>query len=359
MLDFHREREESSSDPRQALIDMITQELNTIRRRLNELRDQMTTVQSAVEREQSKYANIATDLQNINVKDNLDTLPREYIRDRYQEALDTRFRMANMRGQLEQIKAVIDTLEQHQKTLNQILASLQGLDTIIDVSDKPQTAGLDVVGIIDAQEDERERLSRALHDGPAQSLTNFILQAEICQRLFDRNPDKAAEELVNLKTSASNTFRKVREFIFDLKPMMLDDLGLAPTVRRYVEAYGSKNEIETKAEIVGEDNRLEKYRETMIFRAVQDLMNMARDYGSSSQILVKLDLSGKMVRLVVEDNGNPFDASAVLDPESESTEARVKGVRMLVNKFRLVAGKLEVRSSEKDGTVVRLELPAE
>ncbi|MCS6836059.1 MAG: histidine kinase [Anaerolineae bacterium] len=357
MLDFHREREESSNDPRQALIEMITQEMNIIRRRLNELRDQVTALQGAVDREQNKYASIATDLRNI--KDNLDTLPREYIRERYEEALETRFKMANMRGQLEQIKSTVDLLEQHQRMLSQILASLQGLDSIGDTSGEPQSASLDIVGIIDAQEDERERLSRALHDGPAQSLTNFILQAEICQRLFDRNPDKAAEELVNLKTNASNTFRKVREFIFDLKPMMLDDLGLAPTVRRYVEAYGSKNEIETKAEIIGEDNRLEKYRETMIFRAVQDLMNMARDYGSSSQILVKLDLSGKVVRLVVEDNGNPFDASAVLDPEAESTEARVKGMRMLVNKFKLVSGKLEVRSTEQDGTIVRLELPAE
>ena len=79
-----------------------------------------------------------------------------------------------------------------------------------------------------------------MHDGPAQSLTNFILQAEICQRFFDRNPDKAAEELENLKNDASMTFQKVRDFIFDLRPMMLDDLGVVPTVRRYTESFRRK-----------------------------------------------------------------------------------------------------------------------
>jgi nitrate/nitrite-specific signal transduction histidine kinase len=67
-----------------------------------------------------------------------------------------------------------------------------------------------------------------MHDGPAQSLTNFILQAEICQRLFDRNPDRAAEELNNLKTVASGTFQKIRDFIFDLRPMMLTTCLIPP-----------------------------------------------------------------------------------------------------------------------------------
>jgi two-component system sensor histidine kinase DegS len=90
-----------------------------------------------------------------------------------------------------------------------------------------------------------------MHDGPAQSLTNFILQAEICQRLFDRNPERAAEELDNLKTAASVTFQKVRDFIFDLRPMMLDDLGVVPTVRRYVDSFKEKTDIGTDLEIMG------------------------------------------------------------------------------------------------------------
>lgn len=357
MMDFNQN--ETSTDPKQVIVDLITQELNGIRRRMTELKDQISTVQNTVDREQSRYSGISIELRNI--KENLDTVPREDIRDRYEEALEARFKSATMRGQLEKFEAIYEQLEQRQQILTQILSSFQGFGALPMMDDdSPANQGtLDIVGIIGAQEDERERLSRALHDGPAQSLTNFILQAEICQRLFDRNPEKAAEELNNLKTNASKTFQKVREFIFDLKPMMLDDLGLGPTVRRYVESYGGKNDIEAKADIISEDRRLEKYRETMLFRSIQDLMNMARDYGAPSSILVKMDLSGKVVRVSVEDNGNAFDVASALDPEAEPTEARTKGLKMLQSKFQLVKGKVEARSTDQDGTIIRLEIPAE
>src|SRR5690606_21532328 len=123
-----------------------------------------------------------------------------------------------------------------------------------------------IVRIVEAQEVERQRLARQMHDGPAQSLTNFILQAEICQRLFDRNPDRAGEELNDLKTAARGTFQKVRDFIFDLRPMMLDDLGLVPTIRRYVEAYEEKTGIDTQLNILGDERRLPAHIEVMMFR---------------------------------------------------------------------------------------------
>jgi two-component system sensor histidine kinase DegS len=213
--------------------------------------------------------------------------------------------------------------------------------------------------MIRAQEDERLRLSRALHDGPAQSLTNFILQAEICQRLFDRNPEKAAEELGNLKTNASSAFQKVRDFIFDLRPMMLDDLGVAPTVRRYVENFGDKNDIETKLELSNESRRLEKYREVLIFRGIQDAMTLARDNASPTEISVRLDMTGDKVRMVIQDNGRGFDATGLGDGSHLDTgDARVQALNMMKGRFELVGGSIEVKSGENEGTTVRVELPA-
>jgi two-component system sensor histidine kinase DegS len=91
--------------------------------------------------------------------------------------------------------------------------------------------------LVNAQETERQRLSRQMHDGPAQALSNFILQTEIAMRLMDVDAGQAREELNSLKASAMGTFQKVRNFIFELRPMMLDDLGLAPTIRRYADAF--------------------------------------------------------------------------------------------------------------------------
>lgn len=346
------------SGGKEALVELLTQELNSGRRRLNEIKDQIAAMQTSVDREQSRYSGIAIDLRNL--KDNLDTVPREDIRDKYDEALDVRFRLATMRGQLEKFEATYEQLEQKQALLSQVLSQLQGITIEAAPEDNGQrlsAQGLDIIGIIRAQEDERMRLSRALHDGPAQSLTNFILQAEICQRLFDRNPERAAEELNNLKSNASSTFQKVREFIFDLRPMMLDDLGPGRTVRRYVEAFAEKNDIETKIDVLNEDRRLEKHREVLIFRGIQDAMTLARDYGMPTSINVRLDLSGDMVKMLVQDDGRGFDVSKLSNTEEETNDARIQALSMLKSKFELVGGKIDVRSGENEGTTVRLEIP--
>jgi len=349
------------ANPRDEIIDLITNEMDATKRRMNEIRDQIASMQSSVDKEQTRYSSIAMELRNI--RDNLDTVPRDDIRDKYDEALEVRFRLATMRGQLEKFEAIYATLEEQQVLIGQVLSAIQGFDPVMLEDGGPAETGtrggLDIVGIIRAQEEERQRLARQMHDGPAQSLTNFILQAEICQRLFDRNPDRAAEELDNLKTNASKTFQKVRDFIFDLRPMMLDDLGVAPTVRRYVESFLEKNDIATKATIEGDERRLENYREVLIFRGVQELMAMARDYAAPTSVDVFMDMSRDTITFSVEDDGRGFDASALFDESNEdlSSDARVQALAMLKSKFELVGGSIQVRSSESEGTSVTVELP--
>ena len=114
--------------------------------------------------------------------------------------------------------------------------------------------------IIEAQEEERRKISRQIHDGPAQALSNFILQTEIALRLFDIDVGKAREELTSLKASATSTFSHVRDFIFDLRPMMLDDLGLIPTVRRYTDAFKEKTGLNLTLVVTGTERRLESHR---------------------------------------------------------------------------------------------------
>jgi two-component system sensor histidine kinase DegS len=349
------------TSPKDDMVDMITREVTNMKRRLSEIKDQIDSMQTSVEREQNRYTNIATELRVM--KENLDTTPREDIRDKYDEALDVRFRLATMRGQLEKFEGNYQYMQDHVKLLQQVLGQVQGIDLSAGPADEQKggsaNGSFDIIGLIRTQEEERERLARALHDGPAQSLTNFILQAEICQRLFDRNPDRAAEELNNLKTNASKTFQKVRDFIFDLRPMMLGDLGVAPTVRRYVESFREKNDIEVKLNLQGEERRLETYREVMVFRGLQDVMGLARDYASPTELEISLDMAGKTWRLSIEDNGRGFDASLVMEEGKEESynDARVEQLHMLKNRWEMTGGTLEVTSDENNGSRVRMELP--
>lgn len=350
----------STGDTKQELVDVISNQLNIVRNKLKEIRAQIDQMSISVEKEQTRYSGIATDLRAI--QDNLDTVPRTDIRDKYDEALNVRFRLATMRGQLEKFEAQYEYLEEQQELLNNILTKIQGFEKIEgdDGDGEPLSrAGANIIRIIQAQEEERQRLARQMHDGPAQSMTNFILQAEICQKLFDRDPTRAAEELNNLKGSASKTFQKIRDFIFDLRPMMLDDLGVVPTVRRYVDSFKEKNDINTELEIIGEERRMENHREVLIFRSIQDLMGLARDYASPTHVKVRLNINGNPIRIMVEDNGRGFDASGVFaDDEETYHDPRVQGLVMLRQKYELVGGTISVESSEDAGTSVRLELPA-
>jgi len=348
---------EAKADARDDLIGIMTDELRRIREKLTEMKIQIEQTNLVVDREQMRNADIATELRTI--QDNLETVPRQDIKVKYDEALDARFRLTTMRAQMEKFQATREHLEQEQTLLVKMLTRLQGATTLADGDDAAgPTPGGNIVRIVQAQEEERQRLARQMHDGPAQSLTNFILQAEICQRLFDRNPARAAEELDNLKEAASVTFQKVRDFIFDLRPMMLDDLGVVPTVRRYVDSFREKNDIDIRLDIMGEERRLESHREVMLFRAVQELLAVARDYAAPSQIVIKLDMSGQRIRASVEDDGRGFDVESGFSGDDNYRDSRVDVLMTLREKFELVHGSVTVQSNETDGTMVRLELPA-
>ncbi len=355
-MDFTRDN--VIPDPRQEIITLITDEMNGIKRKMAEIKGQIDQQQLMVDREQQRNVDVVAELQNIH--NNLDTVPRQDIREKYEEALSVRSRLGTMRGQLEKFQSTYEQMQKDQQLLSAILGKIQGVE-VLDLSGDEQEGGgrtqMNIVRIVQAQEEERQRLARQMHDGPAQSLTNFILQAEICQRLFDRNPQRAGEELSNLKTAASVTFQKVRDFIFDLRPMMLDDLGVMPTVRRYVQSFKEKNDIQVDLEITGEERRLETHREVMLFRAIQELMGHARDYAQATEIKIRLDMSGDRVKILLEDNGRGFDSDAAFSGEEYHGDARVQSLITLKEKYELVEGSLACDSSENAGTRLRLELP--
>ncbi len=364
-MDMDYDSTSVSDDPRDELIRQLTEEMNAVKSNLAEIRGQIEQQQTMVSREQQHYTDLAAELKTI--EHNLDTVPRTDIRDKYNEALVTNQRLLTMRGQLEKFQSNHDYLERQQQLLAQIISKLQGVEFVpeSDEDDGPARAGgANIIRIVQAQEDERQRLARQMHDGPAQSLTNFILQTEICQRLFDKDPARAAEELGNLKTAAGITFQKVREFIFDLRPMMLDDLGLVPTVRRYVDSFREKNDIEIELDITGEERRLENHREVLLFRGLQDVMGHARDYATPTTLNIRLDMGAANITIVVKDNGRGFDTS-VLDEESEDPEIhegemdpRAGSLLTLKEKYELVGGRVQAVSTEGEGSDVRLELPS-
>jgi two-component system sensor histidine kinase DegS len=279
-----------------------------------------------------------------------DSVPRDDIRATYEGALDAQQRLFVMRGQLEKLQSDQKHLQQHLNQLEIILETFAGAPATSPTA--PQTSAFGTVeAIIQAQESERQRLSRQMHDGPAQALSNFILQTEIAMRLFDLNQDQAREELENLKQSATKTFKKVRDFIFELRPMMLDDLGLVPTLKRYVEAFKEQNNSDVRLVVTGVERRLESYIEVMIFRAIQELMGNAARHSQASKINVFIDITDNNVKVGVEDNGKGFDVNTML-------ESTGMGVKVIKERVEMLGGYLELDSTLGQGSNITFQIPA-
>jgi len=351
----------NSESPREQLLSLLHNEFSRIKTQLTELEALVQQTHNEVERLQQKNAMVTNRLHQIEA--NFDSVPRPDIRVAYNEALDTRSRLLTMRGNLEKLQSDQNQLRQMADIISKVLAQVEGLAPAAFQSDaaaaETSPAAINIIRIIEAQENERKRLARQMHDGPAQSLTNFILQAEICQRLFDRNPDRAAEELNNLKSVASSTFQKVRDFIFDLRPMMLDDLGLIPTLRRYVDSYNEKSGIRTVLHILGDERRLEPHREVILFRSIQELLANAREHSRATQATITLDLGLDFVSAIVEDNGQGFNPDTVLSGEDSTVpESKAASLKTLRERVELIGGVMRLESEEGHGSKITVRIPA-
>src|SRR5260221_9517346 len=313
-----------ASNPKEALVNEVRGEYDRIQTRVTELQTLIDQSQAEVKRLQQRSVDMTTQLNRLEA--NFETVPRNDIKVTYNNVIDTKTRLLTMQSQLEKVQQDRTQLDNFSKTLARLLEMVEGVPTssVVGIAETsgaaPVSGGLSmatIVRVVEAQEAERKRLARQMHDGPAQSLTNFILQAEICQRLFDRNPDRATEELGNLKTAASTTFQKVRDFIFDLRPMMLDDLGLAPTVRRYVDAFAEKSSIETHLNIVGEERRrMEAHTEVTMFRGIQEVLSYTREVSSATRIEIVLDITGNPIKADINFNGTNLEDTEMAAAQS-------------------------------------------
>jgi two-component system sensor histidine kinase DegS len=346
--------ESEGSKPTNAIEDFIAatkQELEKVHNQVGEINLLIEQSQGEVEKLVERNSSITAEVHFL--QSNFDTVPREDIRSTYEAAQDAQQRLFTMRGQVEKLASDKKILERFAEFLTRtasILDSTQGLSasSVTIASDSV------IEQIIAAQEEERRMITRQIHDGPAQGLSNFILQAEIALRLLDIDQDKARQEIANLQQTAGATFAQLRDFIFDLRPMMLDDLGLVPTIRRYVDAIKEKSGMDISLVITGSERRLDSHREVLIFRAVQDALANVRDFANATQTKITVDIGERLVRTTIEDNGSGFDTQTMNNVEDMGQGG---GLRKLRDRINMVGGTIDVQSNPGQGSRVIFAIP--
>ena len=342
------------------VMEQTGEEYEKIQKELKEVDILIKQSTTEVEKLAQRNAQLTNKLRSMEA--NIDTVPRQDIKEIYNAAQEAQMRLFMMRGQVEQLQSRQEHMKKFSESLKQILDVSHGIITSADggqvtrSSNGGESDGSGIVKIINAQETERQRLANQLHDGPAQSLTNLILQAEICERLLGSDPSRAKSELAELKQGVTNTFQKVREFIFDLRPMMLDDLGLNPTLKKSVEDFEQKSGLACNLTITGKDQRMPPHVEVTIFRVVQELLKNIRNHAQATHIQIALNVTDDKATVAIEDDGSGFDVSEAM---AAANQRKTIGLTTIKDQLDMLAGEFKLESDLGRGTRVEFWIPAE
>lgn len=301
------------------------------------------------------------------VSKNFDKYSEKEIREVYENTHRLQIELAMLRQEEKALRLKRDDLERRLIALNYTIERATGLtrkisavltylqddfkfvnEIIEDAREKQEFS----LKIIQAQEEERRRISREIHDGPAQMLANILLRSELIEKAANKGDiEHAIEELKNIREMVRSTLYEVRHIIYDLRPMALDDLGLVPTIKRYIATTSEYHQIEIDFKPIGKTIRLSQEYEIAFFRLLQESIQNAIKHAEASQIKVRLEISEKAVTMVVQDDGKGFDPTL----KYENSFGLV-GMRERVD---MLNGEITIDSKIGKGTRIYIQVPYE
>ncbi|MFD2705639.1 sensor histidine kinase [Salibacterium lacus] len=338
-------------------------EYESLQKELNDVRDNVASVIDKTERTemQARFARNRLAEVSRHFKD----YTNEDVKKAYERANELQVNLAVLQQEEKQLRERRDTIErrllqlegtmERAETLvsqvtvvyNFLAGDLKEVGEMVEDAKEKQQFGLK---IIEAQEEERKRVAREIHDGPAQMIANVLLRSELVERVKnEQGMDKALEEIQDLRTMIKSSLAEVRRIIYDLRPMALDDLGLVPTLNKYLSNLEEDTNMNVRFSSLGQsDIRLSPNLEVGLFRIVQEAVQNAYKHAEPSDVQVKIELKPSYVSIVIKDDGKGFDPSA-----ANENSFGLMGMRERIN---ALGGELTIDSAPGKGTVIMLHL---
>ena len=334
----------------------------------------------------------------VQVSSNFSQYSEERIRETYEKVKDVQVALGVEREKEADLRERRDKLELRLRKLGIMLdqaehlalaigsvfsylaSQVSGVMWKIEAVQKEQFVG---ARVIKAQEEERYRMSREIHDGPAQDLANMMIQTSIVEKLLDYDPEEAKRTLKELRLQIKECLTSVRHIIFDMRPMALDDLGLVPALQQLVARLSTRGIIATEFSVEGNVYELPKHVEIAVFRIVQEALNNVVNHAGVKEAKLRLLFTGAALSVLVEDKGKGFDVearreeiakaedtaeekSSAEEQENDSGEDSLSfkqeekmshfGMISMEERARIVGAQLKVTSVIGEGTRVHLRL---
>jgi two-component system sensor histidine kinase DegS len=338
----------------------LTKELQRVMEETDETLQKVDKLELQYHRSRIRLTEVSRDFVRYSEKD---------IRIAYEKATElqlelmmTREREVYLRSRRDELQLRVRSVEnsveraesigsQMSVVLEYLSGELGQVTRIVESAKNRQMIGLK---IILAQEEERKRIAREIHDGPAQMLANLVLRTEIVERMLVKQEfGLVQDEVLDLKGQVRYSLEEMRKVIFNLRPMALDDLGLIPTLRKYVHDYEEKTKIRTSFETRGKEHRLSSAMEAAVYRLVQEALSNAAKHAFPSYVLVEITYQAQLIKIVVKDNGLGFNVKKI----SEQANRESFGLVGMRERVELLEGRMEILSAENQGTTIVIHIP--
>lgn len=236
-------------------------------------------------------------------------------------------------------------------TLDFLNGDLKGIVEKLEDIESKQALGTSILKI---QEKERQRIAMDIHDGPAQALSNIVLKSDLCIKLLDIDKDKSKYELENIKKMTRNIIDTLREIIYNLRPMSLDDLGLIPTLEKYIGRVEEETNLEIQIKVINSPRVLDPIVTLSLYRITQEAIHNIVKYAEAVNVEIKLTFLPQYIELIITDDGNGFSAQ---DQNKNRTDYGGLGLTIMEERAKLLNGNFKIKSIINGGTKCFVRIP--
>lgn len=211
------------------------------------------------------------------------------------------------------------------------------------------------ITLLETQENERQRISRELHDYTVQNLTSLVHKTELCSRLVEMDPVRCKLELSMMSKTLRDIINDTRQMIYDLRPMSFDDIGLDVTVERALEKIESSESKKVNFTVEGETYQIKPVIGLTLLRIIQEGCSNAIRHAEASYIQVVLTYHPDMISVKIEDDGKGFDTNQMSIENRDDNSGF--GLSMMKERVYLLSGNIEIESKIGSGTRIIVNVP--
>lgn len=334
------------------------EELSRSTQAIQEIDLLLRQTQQEIDRLSQRETQQSTRLREMEVS--LESFSRSEIRDAFVAAHEVQMRLFMMRSQIEQLESRRDSIISQQEKLRILLNlaeinqdQFEGEATDDRTRILPGTTTLlnnvDLASrLIEARERERERIARSLTDGPAQVMSNVVLRTQILERVAERDPDRLGEEIGDLEKLASDSLLDIRRSIFEMRPLVIDELGLAATLRRYANDFARENHATVTLHGSEGNHGIDGHMRIALFRLIQQAMVALVRPDAGTQL--EIGIQPEEAQLVIR-----FDATAI-GPDGHNRVGRFVEDGYTNDTLDLIGGTLQ-RESLGEGERLSIVIP--